>query len=273
MKIAIIGISGRMGKAILTELQHIKNASVIGGTVQAGSPDVGKDIGSFASLPPMNVSATDNINDTFLTADAIIDFSSPETTIASLEYLTNQQASCAYVIGTTGFSSEQTKKIDHYATLLPIIWSANMSIGVNILLNLTEHVARILDSSYDIEIIEAHHKHKVDAPSGTALALGNAAATGRNVNLKDVGCKARDGIIGPRPEGEIGFSTIRAADIVGEHTVMFASDGERIELTHKASNRSIFAKGAVRAAIWGSKHVKKPGLYSMGDVLFEETSL
>jgi 4-hydroxy-tetrahydrodipicolinate reductase len=169
------------------------------------------------------------------------------------------------VIGTTGLDAAQQNTIETAATFTPIVQAANYSVGVNVLQGLVEQAARILPQAYDIEILEMHHHHKIDAPSGTALALGEAAAKGRNVNLADVADKVRDGIIGPRKQGDIGFATLRGGDVVGDHTVMFAGPGERIEITHKASSREIFANGAVRAAQWAIE--QKPGLYSMKDVL------
>jgi 4-hydroxy-tetrahydrodipicolinate reductase len=169
------------------------------------------------------------------------------------------------VIGTTGLDAFETRAIEEAARNVPIMWAPNMSIGVNVLLSLVEQAARTLDPSYDIEIVEMHHHHKVDSPSGTALGLGRAAAAGRDVKLEDVWRKTRDGQVGARPKGEIGFATLRGGDVVGDHTVMFAADGERIEIGHKASSRQVFAKGAVRAAAWVAG--KPPGLYTMRDVL------
>ncbi|MDP2815203.1 MAG: 4-hydroxy-tetrahydrodipicolinate reductase, partial [Rectinemataceae bacterium] len=170
-----------------------------------------------------------------------------------------------HIIGTTGLTVDQQQKIRDYAKQTVFVMSANFSIGVNVLLSLTEKVSRTLDTSYDIEIVEMHHRKKVDAPSGTALALGNAAAEGRKTELAKAGCFARKGHVGERKTGEIGFATLRGGDVVGDHTVIFATEGERIELTHKASSRVIFAQGAVRAALWAKG--KPPGLYSMRDVL------
>ena len=175
------------------------------------------------------------------------------------------QAQTVLVVGTTGLNPAQQASIAQAATHTPIIQSPNMSVGVNLLLALVEQVARTLGEDYDIDVLEMHHRHKVDAPSGTALGLGHAAAAGRGVALEDVWRKSRDGHTGARPAGEIGFATLRGGDVIGDHTVMFAGDGERIELTHKASGRGIYAKGAVRAALWARD--KTPGLYSMRDVL------
>jgi 4-hydroxy-tetrahydrodipicolinate reductase len=169
------------------------------------------------------------------------------------------------VVGTTGLKPEHEAALDEAAAKVAVVQAANMSVGVNLMLGLARQVAAILDDGFDIEIVEMHHRHKVDAPSGTALALGKAAAAGRGVALDDVAVRARDGMIGPRPKGQIGFATLRGGDVVGEHTVVFAGEGERIELTHKASSRAIFARGAVRAALWTQG--RPPGRYSMRDVL------
>jgi 4-hydroxy-tetrahydrodipicolinate reductase len=263
MKIGIIGCTGRMGKAIAEEIMLNSNCEISGGAVRSGSEFVGMDVGVLAGVDPIGINATGSMEALFDSSDAVIDFSNP---IASMEAARiASKKNKIHIIGTTGFSPEEMDKLKEFAKSTVIVWSANMSVGVNILLALTEQVASILDDSYDIEIVEMHHCRKVDAPSGTALALGNSAANGRKVTLESVATRSRDGIIGARPRGEIGFSTLRGGDVVGEHTVMFAGDGERVELTHKASSRKVFSRGAVKAALWGSE--KKPGLYSMKDVL------
>lgn len=266
MKVGIVGCSGRMGRAIAKEIIQLSKCDIVGGVLKSSDPDVGKDIGVMAGEKAVGVVAGGTVEELCKRSNIIIDFSSPDVTLESLKVAA--EYSLAYVIGTTGFTEEQKKEIKAYAKKMPIIWSANMSVGVNILLGLTEKIASILDDNYDIEIIEGHHRHKVDAPSGTALALGDAAAKGRGVELEKVAVRSRDGITGARKKGEIGFATIRAGDIIGDHTVLFAIDGERIELTHKASDRTVFAKGAVRAAIWAGDNKIKPGLYTMRDVLW-----
>jgi 4-hydroxy-tetrahydrodipicolinate reductase len=265
MKIGIVGCTGRMGKALIEEIFLNSNCELSGGAVRPGSDFVGIDIGSLAGINPVGINSCGSLEALFENSDAVIDFSNPEVSMKCAAIAATQNK--IHVIGTTGFSSEDKAKLADYAKKATIIWSANMSIGVNIIAALTEQVAAILDDHYDIEIVEMHHCHKVDAPSGTAILLGESAATGRKVPLADVARKSRDGIIGARPRGEIGFSTIRGGDVVGEHTVMFAGDGERIEITHKASSRKIFAKGAVRAALWAKG--KKKGFYSMKDVLIK----
>ena len=266
MKIGIVGCSGRMGRAVAREIIRRPDCSIVGGTLPAGDPSNGKDIGVLAGEDPVGSLAGDAMDVLCKKTNAIIDFSMPEVTLESLRIA--MEYPLVYVIGTTGFTEAQASHIKACSKKIPIIWSANMSVGVNLLLGLTQQVAQILDDHFDIEIIEAHHRHKVDAPSGTALALGRAAAKGRAVDLEQAAVKSRDGLIGPRHKGSIGFATVRGGDIIGDHTVMFAAEGERVELTHKASDRSIFAKGAVHAAMWGKDKLQKPGLYSMQDVLF-----
>ncbi len=263
MKIGIVGCTGRMGKALIEETSLNENCNLIGGAVRPNSDFVGNDIGTLAGLEPVGINSTGSLEELFKNSDAVIDFSNPETSLKCAAIASKMKK--IHVIGTTGFSAAEKDELKKYAKNAIIIWSANMSIGVNILSMLTEQVAAILDEKFDIEIVEMHHCHKVDAPSGTALLLGESAAAGREVKLNDVARRSRDGIIGKRPIGEIGFSTIRGGDVVGEHTVMFAGDGERVELTHKASSRKIFAKGAVMAAVWAKD--KKAGFYSMKDVL------
>jgi len=265
MKIGVIGCTGRMGKAILEEIMLNNHCEISGGAVRPGSEFVGMDIGVLAGIDPVGINATGSMEALFDASDAVIDFSNPAASMSAARIASNKKK--IHIIGTTGFSPEEMEELRGFAKNNVIVWSANMSVGVNILLELTKRVASILDDSYDIEILEMHHCRKVDAPSGTALALGNSAASGRKVALEAVAQRSRDGIIGARPRGEIGFATLRGGDVVGEHTVIFAGDGERIELTHKASNRKIFSRGAVKAALWGVG--KKPGLYSMGNVLVD----
>lgn len=263
MKIGIVGCTGRMGRAIVEEILLNDNCELSGGAVRASSDFVGMDVGTLAGVEPVGINASGSLDKLFDDSDAVIDFSNPTTSIKCAEIASSKGK--VHVIGTTGFSEEEKNQLAKFAENSTIIWSANMSIGVNVLSAITEQVAKILDEAFDIEIVEMHHCHKVDAPSGTALLLGEAAAKGREVNLESVACKSRDGIVGTRPRGEIGFATLRGGDVVGEHTVMFAGDGERIELTHKASSRKIFAKGSVRAALWAKD--KKHGFYSMKDVI------
>lgn len=263
MKIGIIGCSGRMGQTLVSEIITGKMAELSGGTEQKGNKSVGKDLGLIAGLEAIGIRATDNNEELVKNSDAIIDFSTPESSVKCAELCAKHKK--IHVIGTTGFSDSQKKELSLLAEETTIIWSPNMSIGVNVVLDIVEKVAKTLDDSYDIEIVEMHHNQKVDAPSGTALALGKAAALGRGVDLKKVEKKVRDGFTGPRKKGEIGFATLRGGDVVGDHTVIFASNGDRIEITHKASSRVIFVKGAIRAALWAKG--KKSGLYSIKDVI------
>lgn len=262
MKIGVVGASGRMGQAICNAISETDGATIAAGLVRRGSSWAGKtvhDVLNNGSKAPL----TDDVMHFIEASDAIIDFSSPELTLQLAEKCASEKT--PHIIGTTGLNEEQESALKKHASSTPIIYAPNMSVGVNVLLSITEKVAATLGSDYDIEIVEMHHKHKKDAPSGTALGLGEAAAKGRNVALKDVACKSRDGITGARPEGEIGFATLRGGDVVGEHTVIFAGNGERVEITHKASSRQIFADGAVRAALWGGN--LKKGFYTMKDVL------
>ena len=263
MKIAVSGITGRMGRAIATLVLQDSVTELSSALVRQGGGQEGGDLGEFLGFEKSGAKMTSDINQFVQSCDAVIDFSSPSL---SLELA----AKCAefrkvLVCGTTGFSDAEKQKFASYAKDTVIIWSSNMSLGVNLLMNLAEKVAGILHDDFDIEIVEMHHKNKVDAPSGTALSLGAAVAKGRSVDLQVVGKTTRSGKDAKREKGEIGFAALRGGDVIGDHTVIFAGDGERVELTHKASNRDIFAKGAVRAAIWGT--AKEPGFYSMRDVL------
>ena len=263
MKLAIMGAGGRMGRALTQAVQDMPGCVVAGGTEAPGSPLLGQDVCALAGLPPSGVTITDQPLELFAQIDGILDFTSPA---ASLAFSTlAAQARIVHVIGTTGFSGEDEQKLRAASRHATIIKAGNMSLGVNLLTALAERVAAALDDSFDIEIVEMHHKHKVDAPSGTALMLGEAAARGRGVTLADHSVRTRDGHIGPRQVGDIGFATLRGGSVVGDHTVIFAGEGERIELTHRAADRQIFARGAVRGALWGRG--KSPGIYSMTDVL------
>ncbi|PIR39894.1 MAG: 4-hydroxy-tetrahydrodipicolinate reductase [Alphaproteobacteria bacterium CG11_big_fil_rev_8_21_14_0_20_39_49] len=263
MKIGIVGCTGRMGKALIEEIYLNGNCKLSAGAVRPESDFVGMDIGTLAGIDAVGINACGTLEGLFENSDAVIDFSKPSVALRCAKIASEQGK--ILVSGTTGFSDYELTKLKEHSKNAAIIWSGNMSMGINILSSVIEQVASILDESFDIEVIEMHHCHKVDAPSGTALLLGEAAARGRKVALDDVACKSRDGIIGSRKRGEIGFSTIRGGDVVGEHTVMFAGDGERIEFTHKASSRKIFAKGAVKAALWAKN--RQQGFYSMKDVL------
>ena len=255
MKIAIAGAAGRMGQMLVREIARTEGSSLAGALEHAGSNMLGTETGGVKIVadPAAAIAA----------ANVLIDFTVPAATVAHARVCADKGVSM--VIGTTGLDPEQTKAIHEAAKKVPILWAANMSLGVNILLALVEKTASMLDPAYDIEIVEMHHRHKIDAPSGTALALGKAAAAGRKVELEKVWRKSRDGHTGARPAGEIGFATLRGGEEVGVHTVMFAAAGERLELSHRSFSRETYASGAVRAALWLKG--KKPGLYGMKDVL------
>lgn len=263
MKLAIAGAAGRMGRVLTRIVNETPGAEVAGGIEPKGSPHVGADMGELAGIGTLDVAITDDALTLFTRIDGIIDFTVPQATLALAEL--SAQARIVHVIGTTGIDEDGDKQIRAAARHARIVKSGNMSLGVNLLAVMVKKVAAALGEDFDIEVLEMHHKHKIDAPSGTALLLGKAAAEGRGIDLKSRSVRSRDGHTGARPVGDIGFATLRGGSVVGEHTVMFAGPAERIELTHKAENRDIFSRGAVRAALWGFD--RKPGLYSMTDVL------
>ena len=263
IKIGVVGCAGRMGRMLVAQVNATEGCVVAGATEHAGNTEIGQDVGTLAGLGLLGVTVGDDAAHMIAAVDAVIDFTIPEATLEHTRLAA--QAGAAIVIGTTGISDEQSEELARAARHVPVVWAPNMSVGVTLLLALTEHVANVLDDSFDIEVLEMHHRHKVDSPSGTALGLGRAAAAGRNSNLDDVKQAVRDGHMGERPVGEIGFATLRGGDVVGDHTVIFAGDGERIELSHKAASRRVFAAGAVRATQWTIG--RDPGLYSMRHVL------
>lgn len=261
--IVITGASGRMGQMLIKAVLDSDKANLVGVLERPGHDWVGRDIGAAMGGAPIGVVVEDDPLEAFARAQAVIDFTSPAATVQFAALAA--QARAVHVIGTTGLSDDDMSKIKAAARHAVIMQAGNMSLGVNLLVQLTKKVAEALDEDFDIEIVEAHHRHKVDAPSGTALMLGEAAAEGRGVELNAVSDRGRDGITGARKRGDIGFSAIRGGDVVGEHDVIFAADGERIVLRHLATDRQIFSRGALRAALWGQD--KKPGLYNMLDVL------
>lgn len=263
MKIGIVGAAGRMGRMLIAAIVATDGASLAGGCEAAGHADLGKDLGALAGIDDQGMVLTSDARALFDACDAMIDFTAPVATVAHAALAA--ETNTALIIGTTGLDAAQQASVDAAGANTAVVQAANYSVGVNLLLGLVEQASRILPDAYDIEVLEMHHHHKVDAPSGTALALGQAAAAGRNVNLDDVADKVRDGITGARKQGDIGFATLRGGDVVGDHTVMYAGPGERIEISHKAASREIFAGGAVRAALWACN--QKPGVYSMKDVL------
>ena len=263
IEVGIVGCAGRMGQMIVAQVDATDGCVVAGATEHVGHTTVGQDVGLLAGLGPLGVNIGDDAAHMIAAVDAVIDFTGPEATLEHARLAA--QAGAVIIIGTTGISDEQGEELARAARHVPVVWAPNMSVGVTLLLALTEQVATVLDDSFDIEILEMHHRHKVDAPSGTALGLGRAAAAGRKSDFDAVKQAVRDGHTGARPDGEIGFATLRGGNVVGDHTVVFAGEGERIELSHKAASRKIFAAGAVRATQWAMG--RDPGLYSMRHVL------
>jgi 4-hydroxy-tetrahydrodipicolinate reductase len=260
--IGIAGCAGRMGRALIGEIAAAADLRLAGGTVEPGALGLVNRAALFA-LAQREFPIADDPDALFRSADVVIDFTSPA---ASRHHaVLAGRAGTALVVGTTGLTQEDEAAIAAAAGMAPIVRSANMSLGVTLLIGLTERVAAALGPDFDIEIVEMHHRQKRDAPSGTALALGHAAARGRNATLDAVAQRGRDGDTGPRPDGAIGFASLRGGDVVGDHIIVFAGQGERIELSHKATDRRIFARGAVAAARWAAG--QPPGLYSMADVL------
>jgi len=259
-KVAILGAAGRMGQALIRCSQRQPGITVVAAFETEGHAAIGQDAGLFAGVGPIKLPITaPKKND----ADVVIDFTFHTAVIANLAAAV--AARQAYVLGTTGLTDAEQAAVNHAAQTIPIVWAPNMSLGVNLLLDLVRRAATTLGPEYDAEIVEMHHHFKKDAPSGTALGLANALATGRGVNLKDVACYGREGMTGERPSGQIGIHAVRGGDVVGDHIVMFATDGERVEITHRASSRECFANGALKAAAW--LHGRKPGLYNMRNVL------
>ena len=263
MAIAVIGVAGRMGRELVRAINSVDGCSVAGGTEQAGSAELGQDIGVLAGIGSIGVNVTADTADVIANCNAILDFTVPAASVAFAGL--TAEAGIVHIMGTTGFSEADEAAIAEAAKRATIVKAGNMSLGVNLLLELTKKVSAALDEDYDIEVVEMHHRHKVDAPSGTALMLGQAAADGRNISLKDRSVRVRDGQTGERNRGDIGFASLRGGNVVGEHSVIFAADGERIEIAHRATDRGIFARGAVKAGLWARD--KDPGLYSMVDVL------
>jgi 4-hydroxy-tetrahydrodipicolinate reductase len=264
MKLVVVGAAGRMGQTLIRLIHSIDGVTVHAAVERAGSPFVGKDAGEIAGLGPTGVVIGDDPLNAFLDAEGVLDFTSPAATVEFSGLAA--QARIVHVIGTTGCSDDDNARIAAAARHARIVKSGNMSLGVNLLSVLAEQAARALDpDDWDIEILEMHHKHKVDAPSGTALLFGEAAAKGRGIDLATKSVRVRDGHTGAREAGTIGFATLRGGSVIGEHSVLFAGEGEIVTLSHSAADRSIFARGAIKAALWARD--KKPGLYSMLDVL------
>jgi 4-hydroxy-tetrahydrodipicolinate reductase len=264
MKIGVLGCAGRMGRAIMAEVLRRDGMTLTGGSEVEDHPAIGQDLGLLAGCKAQGLEVITASAEVIAGADMVIEFSSPVATLQHVEIAAETRV--GHVIGTTGFTGDDLDRLQAAAAKIPIMRAANMSLGINLLQSLTRQVAAALGpEDFDLEIVEIHHHHKVDAPSGTALALGEAAAEGRGVSLDEVADRGRDGITGARRPGRIGFGALRGGDIIGDHTVIFAGMGERIELAHKAGAREIYAKGAVHAARWLAG--RPPGLYGMADVL------
>lgn len=263
VRIAIAGVAGRMGKALIQACHETAGVQLSAGIVRPGSSLIGADLGEIAGVGRIGVLAVDDLVAVATEFDVLIDFTRPEVTLKNL--LVCEHHGRRMVIGTTGFSLEERAKLKHMGSRIPIVFAPNMSVGVNLCLKLLDIAARVLGDSVDVEIVEAHHRHKVDAPSGTALRMGEVVAQALGRDLKDCAVYGREGHTGARDRHTIGFATVRAGDIVGDHTVMFADVGERVEITHKATSRMTFANGAVRASQWLMG--QGVGLYDMQDVL------
>jgi len=263
MRLVVVGAAGRMGRMLIKAVAEAGGCKLVGAIERRGSTALGQDAGLLAGTGPLGVLVTDDPLTAFAQADGVLDFTAPAASVGFAALAA--QARIVHVIGTTGLAEPDFIKLEAAARHARIVQSGNMSLGVNLLATLVRKAAATLGDDFDIEIVEMHHRMKVDAPSGTALLLGEAAAEGRGISLKDRSVRVRDGHTGPRDLGSIGFATLRGGSVVGEHTVMFAGPSERIEFTHRAEDRVIFARGAIRAALWAFD--KKPGYYTMADVL------
>jgi len=263
MRLVVTGAAGRMGRMLVAAIRETPGVALSGALERPGSLALGQDAGVVAGLPAAGVAISSDPLALLLSADGILDFSAPAATVEMAALAA--QARIAHVIGTTGLSDDDLERIAAAARHAPIVRSGNMSLGVNLLVQLVRAGAKALGADFDIEIVEMHHRMKVDAPSGTALLLGEAAAEGRGIALPGHSVRGRDGVTGPRERGQIGFGSLRGGTVVGDHSVIFAGDGERIVLSHHAEDRGLFARGALQAALWARD--RKPGLYSMADVL------
>ena len=262
-RIAIAGAAGRMGKALIEATQKNSQAILAAAIVRPTSTLIGADAGEFGGVGKLDVKIIGDVAQAVDQFDVLIDFSSPTATLANIKICAANHK--PIVVGTTGFNDAEKAELLSYQTQVPLLLSANFSTGVNLCFKLLDIAARVLGDEYDVEVYEAHHRHKVDSPSGTAMRMGEVLANALERDLKQVALYGREGQIGPRPREKIGFATVRGGDVVGDHTVMFMADGERVEITHKASSRLAFANGAVRAAVWLER--QNPGLFDMQDVL------
>ena len=263
MRLIVAGAGGRMGRALTRAIADTKGAVLAGALEAPGSELLGKDAGVLAGLPANGIKLSADLWAMSKEADGILDFTVPAATIANVAIAAER--GIVHVVGTTGLSASDNAVIKSVTSRAIVVQSGNMSLGVNLLAALVKRVAQSLDESFDIEILEMHHKAKIDAPSGTALMLGQAAAAGRGISLEERSARGRDGVTGARRAGDIGFASLRGGSVTGDHSVIFAGPMERIELTHRAEDRTMFAQGAIKAALW-ARH-QKPGLYSMTDVL------
>ena len=264
MGLVVVGAAGRMGQTLIRTIAAMDGVRLAGAIERPGAPQLGRAAGATAGAGSCGIAITDDPRPVFAGAAGVLDFTSPAATVAFAGYAA--QAGIVHVIGTTGCASDDNDRIAAAARHTAIVKSGNMSLGVNLLAVLVEQAARALDpGDFDIEVLEMHHRNKVDAPSGTALLLGAAAARGREADLAEASVRVRDGHTGPRRSGSIGFATLRGGSVVGDHSVILAGTGERIVLSHHAEDRTIFARGAIKAALWARG--RKPGLYSMRDVL------
>ncbi len=263
MMIGVLGPTGRMGQMLVQQALTTADTHLAGGCERPRHPSVGRDIGLAAGLEPVGISITDDPSMLFSVSDAVLEFTHADSAPAYAKLAAEKKK--ILITGTTGLSREQQAVIEEAAKQVAVVQAMNFSLGLNVLLSLVEKTARQLDIGYDIEILEFHHNNKLDAPSGTAFALGRAAAAGRGVALDDVAVWGRKGQVGARRPGDIGYAVLRGGDIIGDHQVMFAGEGEMIELSHRSTSRHIYALGALRAALWARG--KPPGLYGMRDVL------
>ncbi len=263
MRLVVTGAAGRMGRMLVAAIRETPGITLAAALEREGSLALGQDAGTLAGLGPIGVPVTSDALQAFVAADGVVDFTAPASTLAFAELAA--QARIPHVIGTTGLDADDLAAIEAAALHAPIVRSGNMSLGVTLLAALVKHAARALGEAFDIEVVEMHHRHKVDAPSGTALLLGEAAAAGRGIDPATHAVRGRDGLTGARRAGDIGFASLRGGSVVGDHRVVFAGMGERIELAHLAEDRAIFARGALKAALWARG--RKPGLYDMAAVL------
>ncbi len=263
MRLVVTGAAGRMGRTLVRVIAGSDKCVLAGALERPGAGEIGADVGDLAGVGRLGIAVSDDPLPLLAAADGVLDFTAPAASVELAGLAA--QARIVHVIGTTGLSPADLSAIAAAGRHAVIIRSGNMSLGVNLLAAVTRKVAAALDEDFDIEIVEMHHRHKVDAPSGTALMLGEAAAEGRGIALETHAARGRDGHTGARRQGDIGFAVLRGGSVVGEHSVIFAGEGERVEIAHKAEDRTVFARGAVKAALWGRGC--KPGVYSMADVL------